>query len=69
MSIKNNNTVTSVYDKQRWLRVINEVGAENKDVLIKFNHSVGPKTLFKVSQENKVWVPFTNVLRKQSSSE
>lgn len=58
LSIKNNNTVTSVYDKQRWLGFINEVSTENKDVLIKFYHPVGPKTLFKASQEDKVWVPF-----------
>ena len=42
---------------------------ENNNKLIKFYCLAGPRTLFKMSQEDEVWVPLTNVLRKLCPSE
>lgn len=69
LSVKHNDIVACVYDKQGRLGIIVDVSVENKDILVKFYHPAGPRTSFKMSQEDKVWVPLINVLRKLSPSE
>jgi hypothetical protein len=69
LSVKHNDIVACVYDKQWWLGIIVDVSVENKDILVKFYHPAGPRTSFKMTQEDKVWLPLINVLRKLSPSE
>lgn len=41
-----------------------DISNDNDDVLVHFYHPSGPRTSFKKSQDDTVWVPISNVLRK-----
>lgn len=55
-----------VYDGQWWLADVERISLENNDVFVHFYHPAGPRTSFKKSTSDKVWIPMKNVLRKLS---
>lgn len=61
-----NDIVAVVYDEQWWLADVEKVSLENKDVFVKFYEPAGPRTSFKKSTSDTVWIPLKNVLRKLS---
>lgn len=64
LSLKRKDSIACVYDNQWWIGEVIDVSNENDDVMVHFYHPPGPRTSFKLSQEDKVWVPINNVLRK-----
>ena len=66
LTLKVSDIVACVYDRQWWLAQIEEISLKNKDVLVHFYHPAGPRTSFKKSNNDRVWIKMENVLRKVS---
>jgi hypothetical protein len=58
--------VACVYDNQWWLAEVESISLENADVFVHFYHPAGPRTSFKKSNNDRVWISLKNVLRKLS---
>lgn len=56
--------VACVYEEQWWIGEVIDISRENKDVFVHFFHPSGPRTSFKKSLNDTVWVPMDSVLRK-----
>ncbi|KAL4709219.1 hypothetical protein ACJJTC_010519 [Scirpophaga incertulas] len=66
LSLEVNDTVACIYDGQWWLAQIEDISMEHNDVHVHFYHPAGPRTSFKKSTNDKVWIPISKVLRKIS---
>lgn len=49
-----------------WIGEVMEISLEHNDINVLFYHPAGPRTSFKKSSSDKIWVPLQNVLRKLS---
>lgn len=64
LTLRKNDIVACVYDGQWWLGEVEDICFQNKDMFINFYHPAGPRTSFKKSSGDKVWVKLKNILRK-----
>lgn len=64
LTFQSDDYIACIYDEKWWLAVIQQVSLENSDVLVKFFHPAGPRTSFKISTSDIVWVPVSKILRK-----
>lgn len=62
-------TTSCIYEGQWWIGEVIDISVEHNDVNVHFYHPPGPRTSFKKSSSDKVWVPLKNVLRKISAME
>lgn len=69
LTLETNDTVACIYDGQCWLAQVEQINLENSDVHVHFYHPAGPKTSFKKSASDRVWIPIKRVLRKLSALE
>lgn len=69
LTLRNSDIIACVYDEQWWLGVIEDSNLERRDVYVKFYHPSGPRTSFKMSHNDRVWVPLNKVLRRLGPSE
>uniref|UniRef100_A0A6P7GVN1 Uncharacterized protein LOC114343446 n=1 Tax=Diabrotica virgifera virgifera TaxID=50390 RepID=A0A6P7GVN1_DIAVI len=68
-SFEINDTIAYVYDDKWWIGRVVQTSEEHNDLCIHFFHPHGPRTSFKASKDDKVWVPISKVLRKLSPTE
>lgn len=64
LSFGNNDHIACIYDNQWWIGKVLEVSRESNDLSVHFFYPCGPKTSFKLSKNDTVWVPISRVLRK-----
>lgn len=64
LSFNKNDYLACIYDEKWWIGKVLEISEENNDLYIQFFHPYGPKTSFKLSKNDMVWVPVSKVLEK-----
>jgi hypothetical protein len=69
LSLSENDVIACVYDGKWWLGVIQTVSIEHNDFYVHFFEPSGPRTSFKLSAHDEVWVPFHKILRKIKPTE
>lgn len=69
LTLEVNDMVACIYDGQWWLAQIEQISQEHNDVHAYFYHPAGPRTSFKKSAGDRVWIPVSNILRKLSALE
>ena len=64
LSLQTGGKVACIYEENWYIGIVEEVSIKHDDVKVHFYEPPGPRTSFKISRDDKTWVPCTNILRK-----